>query len=63
MFFYKKETPTKGNVLFEVFGCVREACVNKINNKNEKDKAWMDRAVGKYSQEFVDDVKKFLNAG
>ncbi|CAO1383612.1 unnamed protein product [Diamesa hyperborea] len=59
LFFYKKETPNRENVLLKVFGCVSHAAHQKIKG-NSRGIPWIRGAIGKYSEPFVNDVSIFL---
>lgn len=55
---YRKETPTHDNTLLKIFDCVSHAMLKKISGKSKR-RGLLDNAVGKYSEEFVNDVKIF----
>ncbi|XP_063700700.1 solute carrier family 15 member 2 [Culicoides brevitarsis] len=57
--FYKSETPQHNNVLCQVIACVWHALWNKVKGKSSSNE-WLDSAVGKYSDVFVNDVRSFL---
>lgn len=59
LFFYKKETPNRENILLKVIGCVCHAAHQKIKG-NSKGIPWIRGAVGKYSEPFINDVSIFL---
>jgi dipeptide/tripeptide permease len=56
---YRKETPSLDNTMLKTIDCIAHAVTKKISGKF-KEKQILDHAVGKYSQEFVNDVRVFL---
>lgn len=56
---YKRETPTRDNTMLKTFNCVSYAIYQKMSGKS-KTSNWINAAVGKYSEEFVNDVAIFL---
>lgn len=58
--FYKKEEPTKNNILFQVLGCIGTAVSNKIKGKAVGYPDALASAAPVYSEAFVNDVRQFL---
>lgn len=56
---FKREYPAGDNTMLKVCGCISYAAYRKVTGKSEGI-AWLNGSVGKYSQEFVNDVKIFL---
>ncbi|XP_055702583.1 solute carrier family 15 member 2 isoform X2 [Phlebotomus papatasi] len=59
MFFYKKEEVSRQNILVQVVGCIWYALWKYIKKENVHAN-WMDSSIGRYSEEFVQDVRAFL---
>jgi dipeptide/tripeptide permease len=57
--YYRREVPTRDNTMLKTFGCIIHAVSVKIRG-NSSEPQLIDNAVGKYTKEFVHDVKKFL---
>lgn len=56
---YRREHVTGDNTMIKVVGCICFAAYRKIRGKS-KAIAWIRGSVGKYSEEFVNDVAIFL---
>ncbi|XP_067615018.1 solute carrier family 15 member 2 isoform X2 [Eurosta solidaginis] len=61
-FYYKTERLVEENILVKFYGCVKYALVAKWsqNIKDEPPAYWLQNAVGKYDEAFVNDVAKVL---
>ncbi|XP_059613272.1 solute carrier family 15 member 2 isoform X2 [Phlebotomus argentipes] len=59
MFFYKKEEVNRQNILVQVVGCIWYALWKYIKKENVNAN-WLDSSIGRYSEEFVRDVRAFL---
>lgn len=60
--FYKKEFPTRDNTMINTFNCISYATYKNITDRSieQQKQHWLDKSEGKYSSEFVYDVKTFL---
>lgn len=57
--FYKREYATGDNTMLKVAGCISYAVYRKVTGKS-KGVTWLKGSIGKYSEEFVNDVSTFL---
>ncbi|CRK94796.1 CLUMA_CG008290, isoform A [Clunio marinus] len=57
--FYAREHVTGDNTMLRVFNCICYASYRKIFRKS-KETSWIRASIGKYSEEFVNDVSIFL---
>lgn len=58
--FYRREYPAQQNILFRFSGCVWRAIVQSTQSNIPSKQYWLDHSVGKYGEEFVEEVKQFL---
>lgn len=61
--FYKPEKLSHENILVKFYGCVKYALIKKFKKSDkpvEKKPYWLLYSVGRYEEEFVEDVSKVL---
>lgn len=58
--FYKPEKLFEENILVKFYGCIKHALINKWREGCVRRTYWLQHAIGRYEETFVEDVSKVL---